>query len=48
MPNWKPLMSPATAEVFRKLGWVEDRDFYVSPDLTGEEIAAYFEEDDDA
>jgi hypothetical protein len=33
VPNWKPIVNPKVAEEFIKLGYVEDRDFYVSPYL---------------
>lgn len=31
--RWRPLVNERVAEEFRRLGYVENRDFYVSPDL---------------
>lgn len=33
MPEWKPVVNPKVAKIFEGLGYVEDRDFYVSPYL---------------
>lgn len=47
MDAWKPVVNPKVAEEFKKLGYVEDRDFYVSPDMTDEEIARVLREQED-
>ena len=36
--RWKPVLSPKVAEIFEGLGYVEDRDFYVSPYLDDDYI----------
>jgi hypothetical protein len=32
-PRQLPLVSELTAQTLRELGWVENRDFWITPDL---------------
>ena len=33
MPRWLPIINPREAAVLSQLGWQEDRDYAVTPDL---------------